>query len=417
MGVRRNFRVVESLFGNFPQIPIHQPVKNTLSLLLPWALLPGSVYAAGYYLPNQDAFATGKGNAFVATADSAAAVFYNPAGLTQLTKTEAEVGVYSILLGNHASNATGSYHAESEVQSIPQIYFATPINDRFVFGFGVNSPFGLGTRWGNDTSFRTVVNNVKLMELSATPAIAWKVSDQFSLGASLSANYQDLSLGQGVGFGPGDYLRFKGNGTSVSGSLSARWQPSEQHAFGLVYASGSRVDLKGNLDSNYAAYNASADMKFMLPQRIAAGYSYRPAPGWNVEANIEWLDWNQLNSLRLSSAALGGYKDIPFNWKSGFIYELGVSHISPSGWVVAAGYDFNANVQPDADFNPGVADANRHWLNAGFGQRTENHSWFLAYQFGFSNRTVDGAVGGSAPANGKYESRDNALMFSWQQRF
>ncbi len=394
-------------------------MKHSLALLVPWTLLPGSVLGAGYYLPNQDAYATAKGNAFVATADSAAAVFYNPAGLTQLTKTEAEVGVYAIMLGNHVSSGGNSYDARRELQAAPQIYLATPINERFVFGFGVNSPFGLGTDWGQDTSFRTVVTDVKLMDVSATPALAWKVNDQFSLGASLSANYQELTLGQGVGFAAGDYLRFKGSGTSFSGSLSARWQPSEQHAFGLVYSSGSSVDLKGKLHSNYPAYNDSADMEFMTPQRIAAGYSYRPSPGWNVEANIEWLDWEQLNSLRLSSGALGGGMDIPFNWKSGFIYELGVSHISPCGWVVAAGYDFNANVQPDANFNPGVADANRHWLNAGFGKKTETHSWFLAYQFGFSNRTVDGAPtnGAGESANGKYESRHNAVMFSWQQRF
>jgi long-chain fatty acid transport protein len=390
-------------------------VKNTLARILPWTLMTGSALAAGYYLPNQDAFATGKGNAFVATSDSPAAVFYNPAGLTQLNHTEAEVGVYSIILGSHVSNAFGTYDAKSQLQSIPQIYFATPVNDRVVFGFGVNSPFGLGSSWGQDTSFRTVISDVKLVDVSATPAVAWKVSDEFSLGASVSGNFQDMSLGSGVGFGPGDYLRFQGSGTSVSGSLSARWQPSEQHAFGLVYSSGSSSDLRGKLYSNYPLPYDTADLKFMTPQRIAAGYSYRPAPGWNVEADIEWLGWEKLNSLRLTGALPGGGRDLVFDWKSGFIYELGVSHISECGWVVAAGYDFNANVQPDANFNPGVSDANRHWFNTGFGQRKENHSWFLAYQFGFSDRTVDGA---SNPlANGKYESRHNAIMLSWEQRF
>ena len=52
-------------------------------------LIPNSLIAAGYYLPNQDAFATARGNAFVATADSAAAVHYNPAGMTQLDRPEA----------------------------------------------------------------------------------------------------------------------------------------------------------------------------------------------------------------------------------------------------------------------------------------------------------------------------------------
>jgi hypothetical protein len=41
----------------------------------------------------------------------------------------------------------------------------------------------------------------------------------------------------------------------------------------------------------------------------------------------------------------------------------------------------------------------------------------LTYQFGYSNRTVDDAEGVNALANGKYEARHNALVFSWQQRF
>ena len=81
----------------------------------------------------------------------------------------------------------------------------------------------------------------------------------------------------------------------------------------------------------------------------------------------------------------------------------------------AAGYDFNENSQPDENFTPGVSDADRHWFNLGFGRKCDNHTWMLAYQFGYSNRTVDEAS--NTLANGKYESRHNALIFSWQQSF
>lgn len=198
-------------------------MKRTLALLVPWTLLPGAVLGAGYYLPNQDAFATAKGNAFVATADSAAAVFYNPAGLTQLSQPEADVGVYAIILGNRADINGTPYYAKTQLQAAPEIYFASPINDRFTFGFGVNSPFGLGTQWGDNTEFSAIVTKAVLIDLSATPAIAWKITDEISLGASLSFNYQELTLDQDT-FGAGSFFNFKGNGTSVSGSLSARWQ-------------------------------------------------------------------------------------------------------------------------------------------------------------------------------------------------
>ena len=382
------------------------------SMLL--GMVPNFGWAAGYYLPNQDAFATARGNAFVATADSAAAVHYNPAGLTQLSKPEVQVGVYSIVLGNDATVAGQSTEAKNELQAAPHLYYAQPYNDRLSFGFGLNSPFGLGTDWGRSNNFSPVVTEARLLFASGTSAVAYKLTDQLSLGASVSVNYADLTLEQGLG-APESYLRFKGDDIGFSGAFGARWQPSEQHAFGLIYSSKSTFNLSGKTQSNLPISDSSSQLDFMTPARIAGGYSYRPAPGWNIEANVEWLDWDSLNSLTLESNSVGGSKEIPFKWKSSFIYELGASYTTPEGYIFSAGYDFNQNSQPDTYFTPGVSDADRHWLNFGFGRKCAGYSWMLAYQFGYSNRTVDGAI--NPLANGKYESRHNALIFSWQQGF
>lgn len=380
--------------------------------------MPTGLMAAGYYLPNQDTFATARGNAFVATADTAAAVHYNPAGMTQLEKPEAQAGVYGIILGNETNAGGVTSEAEDEFQAVPQIYYAQPFNERWSFGFGLNSPFGLGTEWGRDTPFSPVVTEARLMFVSTTAAAAYKVTDTISLGASVSVNYADLSLEQGLG-APGSYLRFEGDDVGFSGSLSARWQPHEQHAFGLVYSTESSFDMSGKTISNGLAGDTNSEMDFMAPARIAGGYSYRPAPGWNIEANVEWLNWDELNTLSLQTSSVPGTSavPVPFEWQSNFIYELGASYTTSDGYVFAAGYDFNMNAQPDENYSPGVADADRHWFNVGFGRDCETFSWMLGYQFGYSNRTVDGAAGTNALANGKYEARHNAVMFTWRQSF
>lgn len=379
-------------------------------------LLPGGAMAAGYYLPNQDAFATARGNAFVATADSAAAVFYNPAGMTQLERPEVEVGVYAIVLGLETNAGGPTTEAASELQAVPQLYYARPYNDRLSYGFGVNSPFGLGTDWGRNTPFSPVVTESRLLFLSATSAVAYKVTDELSIGASVSLNYADLTLEQGLGV-PGSFLKFSGDDFGVSGSFGIRWQPYERHAFGLLYSTGSTFDLSGKTETNMLVPDSSSELDFMTPARLAGGYSYRPAPGWNIEANVEWLNWDTLDSLTLHSDTIGGSTQIPFNWESSFIYELGASYTTPEGYIFAAGYDLNMNSQPDRNFTPGVSDSNHHWLNLGFGRKCDDYTWMLGYQFGYANRTVDGAVGTNALANGKYESRHNALIFSLQHRF
>ncbi len=388
--------------------------RTNLHLVLVFPFLPGVATGAGYYLPNQDALATARGNAFVATADSAAAVHYNPAGLTQLRLPEAQVGVYAIVLGNEAHVAGQSSEAKSELQAAPHIYYGHPVNDRISFGFGINSPFGLGTEWGENTPFSTVVTEARLIYASATPAVAVKITDTFSVGASMSLNYADLTLAQNLPFAPADDLRYEGDDFSFSGAVGLRWQPAERHAFGLVYSSRSNFDLSGKLSSSSAFIaEGSAEMDFITPARIAAGYSYRPAPGWNIEANVEWLDWDSLDTLTLQSD--NGDIAVPFEWESSFIYELGASYTTPEGYVFAAGYDYNENAQPDAHFTPGVSDADRHWFNIGLGRNCDSSSWFLAYQFGYSNRNVDGSL--NPLVDGRYQSRHHALVFSWQQAF
>ncbi len=59
---------------------------------------PQVASATGFRLPDQDAFATARGEAFAATADNASAVYYNPAGITQIQGQQVRGGVYGLNL-------------------------------------------------------------------------------------------------------------------------------------------------------------------------------------------------------------------------------------------------------------------------------------------------------------------------------
>ena len=70
----------------------------TLVCLLGGLAHPASPLALGIRLPDQDAFATARGNAFVATANDPSAIYYNPAGITQLDGSNVSLGMYGITL-------------------------------------------------------------------------------------------------------------------------------------------------------------------------------------------------------------------------------------------------------------------------------------------------------------------------------
>src|SRR5213596_3716802 len=65
-------------------------------LLTSLTLIPNKIDAVGFRLPNQDPEGIARGNAFVATADNPSAIYYNPAGITQLEGQQFRAGLYVI---------------------------------------------------------------------------------------------------------------------------------------------------------------------------------------------------------------------------------------------------------------------------------------------------------------------------------
>ena len=72
-------------------------------------------------------------------------------------------------------------------------------------------------------------------------------------------------------------------------------------------------------------------------------------------------------------------------------------------------------VADDAFFGICVSDANRHWLNAGFGCKYDSFKWNFAYQYAFSDRDVSGSPFGLA--DGSYKSRFQGMMLNCNLQF
>src|SRR5438093_1113680 len=78
----------------------HLAAKKTVWLFMISGLLalwPAPLQGLGVRTPNQDPEAIGRGNAFAATANNPSALYYNPAGITQLPGHNIQLGLYNYL--------------------------------------------------------------------------------------------------------------------------------------------------------------------------------------------------------------------------------------------------------------------------------------------------------------------------------
>jgi long-chain fatty acid transport protein len=407
----------------------------------------GNAHANGLGLPDQDAFATARGEAFVATADNPSAIYYNPAGITQLTNSNFRGGIYGVYYEptyrppNTAANAGHTYYSSDNFAAIPQFFYTYSAKGApFSFGLGVYAPYGGSMKWPQDTGFRSVAVSSSLKYITINPVMAVKLSPSLSVGAGVMVNYAMLDLHQGLrrfAQNGTNFFNFSGDGWSAGFNAGIRWQPYSKISFGATFRSSANLNFQGNtrFELEPGVYptpaHRSAEANFTFPMTTVFGVSYRPTPKWNLEIDANYTDWSSFDSttIQQSPPAVKNpfHQNIPvhLDWQSSWMYEFGVTRYFDNGWHASAGYVFNENSVPDKFYTPFAADMDRDFFSIGVGHDGKNFDFDLAYQFGYGpTHTVTGSAPSSTPgqfagesADGKYGFTSSALFLTVGMHF
>lgn len=382
----------------------------------------------GLRLVSQDGFATGRGEAFAATADNPSAIYYNPAGLTQLAGDNVRGGIYGIYLRPTFSPPSGgpSFSSSKDLAAAPEFFYAHTLEKLPVsLGLALYAPYGGSVQWPDNTGFRTVATESSLMYLRVNPVIAVKLPWGFSVAAGGFADYARLMLEQGLRPQAGpllNYFRFTGHDIQPGFNLGLLWQPIEKISIGATFRSQTSFTLNGHTDFEQQPVIANtrlpAKMDFTFPWTAVGGISYRPTPKWNLEFDADYTDWSCLGTLMISQLVAPTWpvnQDIPvkLDWQGSWMFEFGVTRQFDNGWRVSAGYVFNENSVPDAFYSPLAADLDRHFFSLGVGRKGKRFDFDLAYQFGYGPaHTVSGSTPSSTPGQFAGQTADGTYGFT-----
>lgn len=386
-------------------------LRATLVLMV--AMLPAVVHGIGFRTPNQDAEAIARGNAFAATADNPSAIYYNPAGITQLPGQNIQVGILNYMGINTCYDSPGGTHTGTkfEVIPVPQLYYTYTLkNFPLSFGLGLYAPFGLGVHWPENSGFRSLAIDSKLQYVTLNPVIAWKILPTLSIAAGPTFNYSDIMIKRGLA-SPSDVLKFSGGDFDIGFNAGLLWQPHPKWSFGANYRSATTMDYRGDTTYNpgISIPAAKTTARFQFPQIVSAGVSFRPTPKWNIEVDVDWTDWNSINTVTLSGTKSIFGRDLPLqlNWHDSWLYELGVTRYFNNGWYVSAGYFFSGDTLPGKYYTPAVPDTDLHVGSLGVGRKGKRWDWAVAAQIitggarTINNSQLNPFTGESA--DGKYQ--------------
>ncbi|MFY4729746.1 OmpP1/FadL family transporter [Nitrospira sp. BLG_2] len=394
----------------------HRPVGWVIALVLFYCLLePAIADAQALRFQPQGARAAGQGNAFAAEADDASAIRYNPAGLTQVHGIQSVLGVNLVGGSVKFKSPTGvESHGDfnGSVNWPPPSNFYLSANlarigssmfSPVTVGIGLTSPFGLNTRYPVDGPFNTAVTSAALPLIAIKPTVAYKISENLSVGVSADIYTFASFLGEGhveqkqmsagvLGIPAGASIELNGKGTGAGITASLLYTPVRNGAgkpimsTGLIYRSQAVLPLSGSLLVNGAKV-ADASTDLVLPQIITGAIAVWPVRTskneWKVELDVEYVGWslNKNLDIRLSN---GATIPQPQQWNNVPVIAFGTEYkwLNPRWlphWEVAvrSGYTYTDDPVPDRTFNPATISLPAHTLSLGTGFLCKGAGRFL----------------------------------------
>jgi len=420
-------------------------IISSLSLALVASGLVGVwtevLYAAGFAVTAQGAAASGKSGAFIAQADDPSAVYYNPAGISQLTAPQLLVGSSIIVprMAYHPDDAGPRSDQESQTFFLPHFYFTHPLSQHFTAGLGLFVPFGLATDWPADWQGRFQVTFASIRAAVVRPTVSWHPVEWLSIAGGPDLAYVTLEQRRRINLSAGNpegTVSLKGDGQALGFHGGALIGTSDIWRVGLNFRSRLHAEIKeGRVNFEIpdpAAQqffpNGSARTEVDLPPSVGMGVLVRPRPQWNIEVDATWTGWSTVNELVVdfNQGLPVPRETTSFSWRNSVAYSIGTEYRWASH-VLRGGYTFDKTPIPDDTISPVIAEGNRQYFTLGAGLIRDLWDLNIGYQLLLFERVKSNAMGanyssvGPPPidgrANGLYETYSHTIGLSLTRRF
>jgi long-chain fatty acid transport protein len=397
--------------------------------------------AAGFALVQQGTAAMAQGNAFVAEASDASAVYYNPAGLNQLKRIQFYQGTFINYPDREFSGGGQDSQTNHRFYDSMTAYIAIPVHDRVVLGLGFFSPFGMGTAWPPTWAGRYLTTLSTMKTYTLNPVASFKVLDNLSLAAGVDIMWSRVILKRktpvvvrGKQFPDGE-IQVKGEGSGTGYNFGMLYEPLTGVKLGVAYRSQIKVNHSGSFTTTLppplgAGPTSPGESSIVYPPSLTMGISYSRFKPFTFEFDTTWTGWSSYDKLKVNldqQILINGVPTTtlttPKNWHDSWAFRFGASYEVNDWMKLRAGYVYDLTPVPNSSFDPQVPDSNRHIFTVGQDLKIKRFTLGIAYNYILSeSRTKNNTIvvnGVPAPlqANGRYNSDVHSLGLSWSFQF
>jgi long-chain fatty acid transport protein len=416
-------------------------VALTLAVAAALCWCPSAASAAGFALMQQGTAAMGQGNAFVAEASDASAVFYNPAGLNQLKRIQVYQGTFINYPDREFSGGGQDSQTNHRFYDAMTAYIAIPVHDRVALGVGFFSPFGMGTVWPPTWAGRYITTFSSMKTYSLNPVVSVKVLDNLSLAAGFDVMWSKVILKRktpvvipGRQFPDGE-VRLTGEGSGAGYNFGMLYEPLTGVKLGVAYRSQIKVNHAGAFTTNLAppliaGPTSPGEATIAFPPSLTMGIAYNRFKPFTFEFDTTWTGWSSYDKLKVNLDQTVNIRGVPTttittpkNWHDTFAFRFGTTYEVNDWMKLRAGYIYDLSPVPDSSFDPQVPDSNRHVFTVGQDLKIWRFTLGFAYNYILAesrtknNIIVTNGVPAALQANGRYKTDIHSIGMSWAFNF
>ncbi len=371
--------------------------KKTLlltSTAIALSVVAGAAHAGSFAIREQSGYYQGMSFAgYGTTSDSISSMFWNPASMISAQQGLTVESHNTALIPYSEINGTlsGGFLGTSSIGSgdiasdawVPAAYAAYRLNDKLIFGVGINSPFGLSTKPEQNWAAQFYSRSSSVFSLNVNPNIAYQINDMISIAAGVQIQYLDVSLksadATSAAFARSNQISGDDIGFGVTAGITVK--PFEGTEFGLGYRSGVAHELEGNL---YASGVTSAiSLGVITPDMINFSAKQKITDKFRVLGTVEWTNWSRLKAPRAISDTSGAtLTTLNFNYDDGWFFSLGGEYDFNDKLTLRAGLAYEISPIDEEIRSTRLPDNNRWWLSAGASYAFNDH---LAFDLGYTH--------------------------------
>jgi len=399
--------------------------------------LTTAAFAGGVSFTEQGAAASGKANAFTGEANDPSAIFYNPAGITQLPGTQLMIGTSIVKLDStFRSSTTGeNTNLEDQFPIVPHFYITHRFkqwDERLSIGLGVYTPFGIVVDWPDNWQGRFDSTLARLRVTVYNPTIAFQATKGLSVAAGLRVVDAAAAFERKINVGNGESKLLVHDLTAhpIGWNVGLLYHVTDTTAVGVQFRSEMQAKFTGSADITGPAAlavgfsNSRFHTSIKLPPQLIVGLSTKIIPRWTINADIEWEGWRTVGSLPLDfegSTVLD--RPGPRLWTNSYVYRIGAEYAATDRLALRGGFFYDETPIPDNTFDPNIPNANLYAFTIGLGYKWEATTLDVAYLYGIyekrsiDNSTIDPFNQAGTTSFGSYSTTAQVLVLSVTHRF